>query len=351
MPFWTVPIQFVTAQPYLGWIRIFVSLLLAGLVAAQLISVISDRNTCTDQQLAARVREKHVHAFSARDPNYQHAWREYYTQVAAHACTERNGWELTPCALRRRLARGIRALHMDLAPSNAAAPRVVHGTLARSMDFTEAWNICLQSAFHPRTSPNATDPLFLYLRVATPPTDPAVHRAMLDALVALFAAQRYALLGPAYSYQAVLRNEHSDRMRGATMTQLQHKLVLLANQSWIQAIQRDVPDHAILQYINLSVGSMFMEEFTRQDATVADLAQYTRYCVGAVAPEEAAQFTPAQLDEWRQQGGVQWIPMPYTPDRDKDPAAGVAAADAAVFRQARHAFVHKSQWPKFMPKN
>ena len=224
-----------------------------------------------------------IRAIQSSDPDCSGNVYDYYIKTAYNACSGgsyKNDY-VDINVLKSILKQGVRGLDFELY-SVENQPVVATSTgdsyfvkeTYNSVNFGTIMDTIANYAFASGTVPNPTDPLFIHLRVQSN------NQEMLTNLANVFKSYDNLMLGKEYSY------ENSGLNIGSTpLLSLQGKVVLIIDRSNTAFLEND----ALLEYVNLTSGSVFMRGYQYYDIVnnqdTQELTEFNRRSMTIVFPD------------------------------------------------------------------
>jgi hypothetical protein len=227
-----------------------------------------------------------IRAIQSGDPDCSGNVYDYYIKTAYNACSGgsyKNDY-VDINILKAILKQGVRGLDFELY-SVENQPVVATSTqdsyfvkeTFNSVNFGTVMDTIANYAFASGTVPNPTDPLFIHLRCQSN------NQEMYTNLANVFKSYDNLMLGKEYSY------ENSGLNIGSTpLLSLQGKVVLIIDRSNTAFLEND----ALLEYVNLTSGSVFMRGYSYYDIVnnqdTQELTEFNRRSMTIVFPDGGA---------------------------------------------------------------
>lgn len=224
-----------------------------------------------------------IRAIQSSDPDCSGNVYDYYIKTAYNACSGgsyKNDY-VDINVLKAILKQGVRGLDFELY-SMENQPVVATSTgdnyfvkeTFNSINFGTVMDTLANYAFASGTVPNPTDPLFIHLRIQSN------NQEMMTNLANVFKSYDNIMLGKEYSYE-----NSGTNIGGTPLLSLQGKVIVIIDRSNTAFLEND----ALLEYVNLTSGSVFMRGYQYYDIVnnqdTQELTEFNRRSMTIVFPD------------------------------------------------------------------
>lgn len=249
-----------------------------------------------------------IRSLSLRDADCSGNFNEYYIKTAYNACSGgsyKNDF-VDICNLKAVLKQGVRGLDFEIY-SIDNQPVVATSTsdnyyikeTYNYVNFSEVMSTIRNYAFSQSTAPNPADPIVIHLRFMSNNQD------MYTNLAKIFESYDDEMLGKEYSYENSGHNIGDEKL-----LKFMRKIILVVSRENTSFIE----NKELLEYVNLTSGSMFMRAYNyfdvKNNPDLEELREYNKRNLTIVFPDHGSD-PPNPSGILCRDAGCQLVAMRY----------------------------------------